>query len=69
MVEEIKDIKEKYQGMWLAIKVAERDEYNKPIKGEVLVSAKTHHELHINLKDPNVYETYAGPLPAKAILF
>ncbi|MEW6104360.1 MAG: hypothetical protein AB1630_11205 [bacterium] len=69
MVEEIKEIKEKHQGMWLAIKVTERDKYNKPIKGEILASARTHHELHIELEDPNVYETYAGELPVKAVLF
>jgi hypothetical protein len=69
MVEKIEDILKKHQGEWLAIRVAEWDKYTRPVSGELLVTAKTHHELHTRLQDPNVYEIYAGELPVKAVLF
>ena len=72
MVEEIDKIKKKHQGMWLAIKIVKRDEYGRPIAGELLAEAKTHHELHLKLvddPDQEVYETYGGKVPTKAVLF
>lgn len=69
MGEKIEDLKRKHQGYWLAIKVTKRGEYNQPVEGELVTQAKSHHELHRCLKDPNVYETYAGEVPTKAVLF
>lgn len=65
----IEDLKRKYAGLWLAIKVTERDEYGRPVTGELAAKAKTHRELHKALMDPNVCETYAGKVPTKAVLF
>jgi hypothetical protein len=68
MIERIEDLKKRYDGLWLAIKVVDRDEYGVPRTGELLAKAKTHHELHLVLDDENVYETYAGDLPVRAVL-
>ncbi len=69
MVEKIEKLRKKYQGYWLAIKVTKRGDYNQPLEGKLVGRAKTHHELHRILEDPNVYETYAGKVPTKAVLF
>ncbi len=68
MVERIEDLKKEYDGLWLAIKVVDRDEHGVPLTGELLAKAKTHHELHLALDDENVYETYAGDVPLRAVL-
>ncbi len=69
MIEKIENILKEHPNEWLAIKVVEWDEYTRPVRGELVVTAKTHHELHSKLQDPNVYEIYAGELPVKAVLF
>ncbi len=69
MIESIGELKKKYKGLWLAIKVVSRDEQEVPETGEVVAKAKTHHELHLVMDDENVYETYAGDVPTKAVLF
>ena len=69
MMEKIENLKKKYKGLWLAIKVIDRDEQGIPETGELVAKAKTHHELHLILEDENVYETYAGDVPTKAVLF
>ena len=69
MMEKIENLKKKYKGLWLAIKVIDRDEQGIPETGELVAKAKTHHELHLIIEDENVYETYAGDIPTKAVLF
>ena len=69
MMEKIENLKKKYKGLWLAIKVIDRDEQGIPETGELVAKAKTHHELHLIIEDENVYETYAGDVPTKAVLF
>ena len=68
-MEKIENLKKKYKGLWLAIKVIDRDEQGIPETGELVAKAKTHHELHLIIEDENVYETYAGDVPTKAVLF
>jgi hypothetical protein len=68
-VQRIKDLKRKYEGLWLAIRVVDRDEQGIPETGELVAKAKTHRELHLAMDDENVYETYAGDMPTKAVLF
>jgi hypothetical protein len=68
-MEKIENLKKKYKGLWLAIKVIDRDEQGIPETGELVAKAKTHHELHLIIEDENVYETYAGDIPTKAVLF
>ncbi|MBC8521788.1 MAG: hypothetical protein ISS94_01660 [Candidatus Syntrophoarchaeum sp.] len=67
--QKIEDLKRKYKGLWLAIKVVDRDEQGIPETGELVAKAKTHRELHLAMDDENVYETYAGDVPTKAVLF
>jgi hypothetical protein len=62
------DLKRNYAGEWLAIKVTKRGKYHEPVAGKLICHAKTHKVLHHRLRDPNVYETYSGKLPTKAIL-
>ena len=70
MSEKIYELKKKYSGKWLAIKVTKRGPYKVPIEGILIAEADTHHELHAkNTEDPNVYETYAGEAPTIAVLF
>ena len=69
MVERIEYLQKKYEGLWLAIKVVDRDEHGVPQTGELLAKANTHHGLHLVMDDENVYETYAGNVPTKAVLF
>lgn len=70
MIEEnIKKLKKKFEGFWLAIKVTRRGKHNEPLSGKIVAKAKTHHDLHRVLKDPNVYETFAGKVPTKAVFF
>ena len=68
-VQKIEDLKREYKGLWLAIKVMGRDEQGIPQTGKLVAKAKTHHELHLVMDDENVYETYAGHVPTKAVLF
>ncbi|MBI4437231.1 MAG: hypothetical protein HY590_07465 [Candidatus Omnitrophica bacterium] len=69
MILEIKTLKRKYHGYWLAIKVTKRGSHKEPLAGSLVAKAKTHHQLHRLLKDPNVYETYAGKIPQTAVLY
>lgn len=62
-------LKKKYAGSWLAIQVTKRGSHKEPLEGKLIAKAKTHHGLHRTLKDPNVYETYAGRVPKTAILY
>jgi len=68
-VQKIEYFKKEYKGQWLAIKVVDRDEQGVPETGKLVAKAKTHHELHLVMDDENVYETYAGHVPTKAVLF
>ena len=68
-VQTIEYLKRKYEGLWLAIKVVDRDPQGVPETGKLVAKAKTHHELHLVMDDENVYETYAGHVPTKAVLF
>ncbi|OGC24012.1 hypothetical protein A3J90_01885 [candidate division WOR-1 bacterium RIFOXYC2_FULL_37_10] len=67
--ENIKKLKKKFRGFWLGIKVTKRGKYKEPILGKIIAKAKTHHGLHCVLKDPDVYETFAGKTPTQAVLF
>ena len=69
MILEIKALKRKYHGYWLAIKVTKRGSHKEPLAGTLVAKAKTHEKLHRLLKDPNVYETYAGKVPSMAVLY
>ena len=69
MALDIRALKRKYHGYWLAIKVTKRGTHKEPLAGTLVARAKTHHELHRRLKDPNVYETYAGRVPSTAVLY
>ena len=69
MIEKIEDLKRKYEGLWIAIKVVDRDEQGIPETGKLVAKATTHHELHLVMDDETVYETYAGHVPTKAVLF
>ncbi len=62
-------LKQKYHGEWLAIKVTKRGRHHEPLAGELVCHAPSHHALHQRLRDPNVYETYAGRLPTQAVLY
>ncbi len=65
----IKTLKQKYHGYWLAIKVTKRGAHKEPLAGTLVAKAKSHRDLHRLLKDPNVYETYAGKVPFMAVLY
>ena len=69
MVASIQSLKRKYRRVWLAIKVTKRGKHDEPLAGELVCHAPSHRTLHRRLTDPNVYETYAGPLPTRAILY
>ncbi len=69
MAESILNLKRKYLGQWLAIKVTKRGRHHEPLLGELVCHARSHRALHHRLSDPNVYETYAGPLPTQAVLY
>lgn len=69
LMPQISQLKKKHKGFWLAISVNERDKFGRPISGKLIAKAKTHKELHKILKNPNVYETFAGKIPTKAVLF
>jgi len=69
MATSIHALKRRYPKQWLAIKVTKRGPHQEPLAGELLVRAPSHKALHHRLKDPHVYETYAGPAPKQAVLF
>ena len=69
MVLEIKALKRKYHGYWLAIKVTKWDRQQAPVAGVLVGKAKTHRELHKRIKVVDVYETYAGKIPSVAVLY
>ena len=69
MALDIKSLKRKYHGYWLAIKVTKWDRRQGPVAGILVGKAKTHHGLHKRVKEVNIYETYAGKIPHQAILF
>lgn len=65
----IQTLKRKYRGQWLAIKVTKRGKHQEPVAGELICRGRSHRGLHRRLTDPDVYETYAGPLPTQAVLY
>lgn len=65
----IQVLKRRYRGEWLAIKVTKRGKHQEPLAGELVSHAPSHRSLHRRLTDPEVYETYAGPLPTQAVLY
>ena len=69
MVTTIHALKRRYPKQWLAIKVTKRGPHQEPIAGELVLHATSHRALHRRLKDPYIYETYAGPTPKQAVLF
>ena len=69
MTSSIQVLKRRYPRQWLAIKVTKRGPHQEPLAGELVVHAQSHKALHLRLKDPHVYETYAGPTPKQAVLF
>ena len=66
----IQQLKRKYRGQWLAIKVTKRGRHQEPLAGELVCRARSHHALHQRLTTSGeVYETYAGPIPIQAVLY
>jgi len=71
MNETVAGIKKKHKGFWLAIQVTRRNQFGVPTRGRLLARGRTHRELHARLKDEpdhDVYETYGGRVPIRAIL-
>jgi hypothetical protein len=63
-MERIEDLKERYHGEWLAIKVTRRED-SQPVEGELVYHSRDRQELLQKLelgRHESVYITYAGPL-------
>jgi hypothetical protein len=59
----IADLKQEYQGEWLAIRVTRREDWT-PVEGQLLFHAKDREELFRALRTiklEHIYITHAGP--------
>lgn len=54
----------RYEGLWVAVKVTERDESGQPLKGEVISKRALRSELMSEIrKEEDICVFRAGPVP------
>jgi hypothetical protein len=60
---DIKKLKEKHKGEWLAIEVTKLNELNEPVEGKLLLHDGDHDRVwdKLPIDNKDVYITYAGP--------
>ncbi len=65
-IESIESIMEKYEGLWVAVKVTERDESGQPLKGEVISKEAARSKVMDAIyKQEDICVFRAGPVPRK----